>query len=257
MYVLPSFHVQIPCRFAGVLILRYVDPALLLSIYALMCTAFCLAVSQTSGVSGVVCLYFLFFFESICYPVSLPPFKRAHVCSCMSFRGDIVCFHFGYEELGTTYKERIWIDRHGCWRRRLVPTCSRCSSGCGKHTQIVPCTRNGLHGHADLRYVGELRSTGISLLITSIKRSRYRSNSTWRLPIPQRSWGRGHSQDEPWPISDGDGCSELRKRWDGREKKLEWAREKKWGTHWSSLRFFLLPPPLLVCWIHSYICQDV
>lgn len=55
--------------FVGVVILRYVDPALILTIWAFCCSLFCLLVTQLTGVSGVVCLYFLFFFESICYPV--------------------------------------------------------------------------------------------------------------------------------------------------------------------------------------------
>ncbi|KAI0044539.1 MFS general substrate transporter [Auriscalpium vulgare] len=55
-------------RFVGVIILRWVDPALLLSIYGVMCMTFCLAVALASGKAGVGCLYILFFFESICYP---------------------------------------------------------------------------------------------------------------------------------------------------------------------------------------------
>jgi fucose permease len=52
----------------GVVILRYIDPALVLSFYSLACTVFCLCISQLSGWSGVGCLFCLFFFESICYP---------------------------------------------------------------------------------------------------------------------------------------------------------------------------------------------
>ncbi|KAI0062854.1 MFS general substrate transporter [Artomyces pyxidatus] len=55
-------------RFVGVVILRWVDPALLLSIYGFMCTTFCLAVALAPRLGGVGCLYLLFFFESICYP---------------------------------------------------------------------------------------------------------------------------------------------------------------------------------------------
>jgi FHS family L-fucose permease-like MFS transporter len=55
-------------RFVGVAILHWVDPALLLAFYGLCCSFFTLGVSQGAGVSGVVCLYLLFFFESICYP---------------------------------------------------------------------------------------------------------------------------------------------------------------------------------------------
>jgi MFS transporter, FHS family, L-fucose permease len=57
-------------RFISVLILNFVDPALLLSLYGFMCTAFSLGVSLASSRAGVGCLFGLFFFESICYPVS-------------------------------------------------------------------------------------------------------------------------------------------------------------------------------------------
>ncbi|KAA1475147.1 MFS general substrate transporter [Dentipellis sp. KUC8613] len=55
-------------RFVGVLILRFVDPALLLTIYGFMCCTFSLAVALATGDAGIGCLYCLFFFESICYP---------------------------------------------------------------------------------------------------------------------------------------------------------------------------------------------
>lgn len=58
--------------FVGVVILNYVDPALLLSIYGVCCSAFAIGVSQAPGKAGVGCLFALFFFESICYPVSSP-----------------------------------------------------------------------------------------------------------------------------------------------------------------------------------------
>ncbi|KAI0358398.1 MFS general substrate transporter [Trametes cingulata] len=56
-------------RFVGVVFLKWVDPALLLSFYAIACCAFSLGVSYGPGLSGVGCLFALFFFESICYPV--------------------------------------------------------------------------------------------------------------------------------------------------------------------------------------------
>ncbi|EGN91860.1 hypothetical protein SERLA73DRAFT_191926 [Serpula lacrymans var. lacrymans S7.3] len=55
-------------RFIGVIILNFIDPALLLSFYGLCCSVFCLCVSQLQGYAGVGCLFALFFFESICYP---------------------------------------------------------------------------------------------------------------------------------------------------------------------------------------------
>lgn len=75
------------------MILNWIDPALLLAIYAFMCSAFCLAVSQAPGVAGVACLFVLFFFESICYPVSEATFPdvQAHenftACSASSHLG--------------------------------------------------------------------------------------------------------------------------------------------------------------------------
>ncbi|KAL0956154.1 hypothetical protein HGRIS_002316 [Hohenbuehelia grisea] len=55
-------------RFVGVVILNFIDPALLLSFYAICCSVFCLLVSQLPGWGAVGSLYALFFFESICYP---------------------------------------------------------------------------------------------------------------------------------------------------------------------------------------------
>ncbi|KAF8444703.1 major facilitator superfamily domain-containing protein [Boletus edulis BED1] len=55
-------------RFVGVVILNFVDPALLLAIYGFCCTLFCLLVSQLPRYGGVGCMFGLFFFESICYP---------------------------------------------------------------------------------------------------------------------------------------------------------------------------------------------
>jgi len=55
-------------RFLGVVILNWVDPALLLSFFALMCSIASICVAQLGGWTGVGFLYVLFFFESICYP---------------------------------------------------------------------------------------------------------------------------------------------------------------------------------------------
>ncbi|KAG6375437.1 major facilitator superfamily domain-containing protein [Boletus reticuloceps] len=55
-------------RFVGVVILNFVDPALLLAIYGFCCTLFCLLVSQLPRYGGIGCMFGLFFFESICYP---------------------------------------------------------------------------------------------------------------------------------------------------------------------------------------------
>lgn len=55
-------------RFIGVIILKWIDSATLLTLYAFMCSLFCLLVSQLPGNAGIGCLFALFFFESICYP---------------------------------------------------------------------------------------------------------------------------------------------------------------------------------------------
>ncbi|THH07824.1 hypothetical protein EW145_g3114 [Phellinidium pouzarii] len=55
-------------RFIGVIILQYIDPALMLTFFAAMCFISCTCVSQLSAWTGVGFLYVLFFFESICYP---------------------------------------------------------------------------------------------------------------------------------------------------------------------------------------------
>lgn len=56
-------------RFVGVVLLNVVDPALLLTIYGVACSTFSLAASFAPGKAGIGCLFALFFFESICYPV--------------------------------------------------------------------------------------------------------------------------------------------------------------------------------------------
>ncbi|EPT05014.1 hypothetical protein FOMPIDRAFT_126349 [Fomitopsis schrenkii] len=56
-------------RFVGVVLLNFIDPALLLSIYGVMCSIFAVLTAYIPGVGGPICLFFLFFFESICYPV--------------------------------------------------------------------------------------------------------------------------------------------------------------------------------------------
>jgi len=55
-------------RFVGVVILNFIDPALLLSAYGIACSLFTLLVALVPGKAGVGFLFCLFFFESICYP---------------------------------------------------------------------------------------------------------------------------------------------------------------------------------------------
>jgi len=56
-------------RFVSVLILQYIDPALMLTVHAVCCAAFCIAVALVKGKAGVGCLFCLFYFESLAYPV--------------------------------------------------------------------------------------------------------------------------------------------------------------------------------------------
>lgn len=58
-------------RFFGAALLRFVDAAFLLSMYGFACMTCCLGVALGMGQGGIACLYMLFFFESICYPVSM------------------------------------------------------------------------------------------------------------------------------------------------------------------------------------------
>ncbi|CED84552.1 mfs general substrate transporter [Phaffia rhodozyma] len=56
-------------RFAGVLYLRYFDPAFALFVSGTMLVLFSVLVSTLPAYGGIACLYIVFFFESICYPV--------------------------------------------------------------------------------------------------------------------------------------------------------------------------------------------
>jgi len=56
-------------RFVGVVVLNFIDPALALAFYGCACAAFSIGVAYAGGKGGVGCLFGLFFFESICYPV--------------------------------------------------------------------------------------------------------------------------------------------------------------------------------------------
>jgi len=56
-------------RFVSVVLLQYIDPALMLSFHALCCTVFCIGTALAREKAGVACLFFLFYFESLAYPV--------------------------------------------------------------------------------------------------------------------------------------------------------------------------------------------
>lgn len=111
--------------FAGVVLLKWIDPALLLSIYAIACATFALGVTYGPGKSGVGCLFALFFFESICYPVCLP--RRSAIT------WELICAPLGHlhprhEELGQTHEEGLRSDRHGA-SCRLHRSCSCYGAG--------------------------------------------------------------------------------------------------------------------------------
>ncbi|KIJ54779.1 hypothetical protein M422DRAFT_775013 [Sphaerobolus stellatus SS14] len=55
-------------RFTGSVLLKFVDPAHALTFYLLACCLFTLGVIFGNGTSSVVSIFFLFFFESICWP---------------------------------------------------------------------------------------------------------------------------------------------------------------------------------------------
>ncbi|ORY32003.1 major facilitator superfamily domain-containing protein [Naematelia encephala] len=56
-------------RFIGVLYLKYVDPAFALFASGLGLMLFSILTAVLPGKGGIACLYMIFFFESICYPV--------------------------------------------------------------------------------------------------------------------------------------------------------------------------------------------
>ncbi|KAH8119022.1 MFS general substrate transporter [Phellopilus nigrolimitatus] len=55
-------------RFVGVVLLRWIDPALMLTFHAFMCSIACICVALLEGWPAVGMLFVLFYFESICYP---------------------------------------------------------------------------------------------------------------------------------------------------------------------------------------------
>ncbi|KAL7420655.1 hypothetical protein Q5752_004606 [Cryptotrichosporon argae] len=56
-------------RFAGVFYLRWIDPSFALFASGVFLCIFSILTSTVNGYGGIVCLYFVFFFENICYPV--------------------------------------------------------------------------------------------------------------------------------------------------------------------------------------------
>ncbi len=56
-------------RFVGVALLSVISAPLLLCAYGLICTLLAILIGSLSGMSGVICLMMIMFFESIMYPV--------------------------------------------------------------------------------------------------------------------------------------------------------------------------------------------
>ena len=59
------------------LVLNFVDPALLLTFFGVGCCLFSSSVAFAPGAAGVGSLFAVFFFESICYPVRFIPLFRS------------------------------------------------------------------------------------------------------------------------------------------------------------------------------------
>ena len=90
-------------------ILNFVDPALVLSFYAICCSVFCLGVALVTDRSGIGCLFALFFFESICYPVG-GSFLASTRGLTMRYA---VYFHTRDKEPRYLYKEGFGPHRYG------------------------------------------------------------------------------------------------------------------------------------------------
>lgn len=56
-------------RFIGVVYLRYVDPAFALFVHGFFLILFSILTATLDGKGGIACLYMIFLFESVCYPV--------------------------------------------------------------------------------------------------------------------------------------------------------------------------------------------
>lgn len=137
-------------RFVGVVILNFVDPALLLAIYGFSCTLFCLLVSQLPGYGAVGCIFCLFFFESICYP-------------CI--------FTLGTKNLGKYTKKGsgliVMVSTLPCtdlpayklmlgsWRRCLVPVRAGCIGRFDIHSPVISCPDVRIHCNDVIRYVSD------------------------------------------------------------------------------------------------------
>lgn len=113
---------------------------------------FSLAVALSSGWAGVGCLYVLFFFESICYPVR--PFILIFVARNGLVQPILaVHFHARNEEPWRAYKARVRLDCYGCRRWSMVPSSSGGSRRDCEHQTLLPCSFHWIHCHVHLRHV--------------------------------------------------------------------------------------------------------
>ena len=90
----------------GVVLLNWIDPALMLSFYSIACCTFALGTAYGPGKAGVGCLFALFFFESICYPVCcvLRTIDRCHVTHLRILKRALGDLHPRDKEFGQTYQ---------------------------------------------------------------------------------------------------------------------------------------------------------
>lgn len=56
-------------RFILVPVLMFIDPALVLFVHGVMCLVFSAMTANIASTGGIVCLFIVFFFEGVCYPI--------------------------------------------------------------------------------------------------------------------------------------------------------------------------------------------
>lgn len=115
-------------------ILNFIDPALLLAIYGVGCTLFSLLVSQLPGYGGVGCMFGLFFFESICYPCIFTLGTKNLGKYTKRGSGLIVMVSTFHVLTRPLTKSML-----GCRRRSLVPTRAGFTGRSGIHSSVVSC----------------------------------------------------------------------------------------------------------------------
>ena len=126
--------------FVGVVILNFVDPALLLAIYGFLCSLFCLLVSQLPGYGGVGCIFGLFFFESICYPCIFTLGTKNLGKYTKKGSGLIVMVRLSH-----ALTRQLTKSMSGCGRRSLVPICAGGIGRLDVHSSVISCPDVGIH----------------------------------------------------------------------------------------------------------------